>query len=99
MQLCEEGWPSHGNREETLKAYWAEQAFLTTKDGLLLKGTRLVIPSAMRNYVLARLNEGHQGVVKFRERAQQLVWWPGLSQQLNDLVLNCRTCCKERQNN
>uniref|UniRef100_A0A3B1ISF7 Gypsy retrotransposon integrase-like protein 1 n=1 Tax=Astyanax mexicanus TaxID=7994 RepID=A0A3B1ISF7_ASTMX len=47
---------------------------------------------------LAKLHEGHQGVVKCRERARQSVWWPGLSQQLNELVLNCRTCIKERTN-
>ncbi len=52
----------------------------------------------MRNDVLAKLHEGHQGVVKCRERAQQSVWWPGLSQQLNELVRNCRACCQERQN-
>jgi transposase InsO family protein len=52
----------------------------------------------MRNDVLVKLHEGHQGVVKCRERAQQSVWWPGLSQQLNEVVLNCRACCQERQN-
>ncbi|XP_034075852.1 uncharacterized protein K02A2.6-like [Gymnodraco acuticeps] len=98
MQLCEEKWPAHSNSEPAIKLYWAEQAFITVKDGLLLKGDRLVIPAIMRNYVLARLHEGHQGVVKCRERARQSVWWPGLSQQLNELVLNCRTCSKERQN-
>ncbi|KAL7830876.1 hypothetical protein SRHO_G00303780 [Serrasalmus rhombeus] len=51
----------------------------------------------MRNDVLAKL-QGHQGVVKCREQARQSVWWPGLSQQLNKLVLNCRACCQERQN-
>ncbi|XP_061920402.1 uncharacterized protein K02A2.6-like [Entelurus aequoreus] len=98
MQLCAEGWPAHGSKEPALRLYWAEQAFLTVQDGVLLKGHRLVIPSTMRNYVLAKLHEGHQGVVKCRQRARQSVWWPGLSQQLNELVLNCRTCCKERQN-
>lgn len=68
------------------------------KDGLLLKDTRLVIPSAMRNDVLAKLHEGHQGVVKCKEPARQSVWWLGLSQQVNELVLNCRTCIGERQN-
>lgn len=48
----------------------------------MLKGTRLVIPSALRNDI----HEGHQGIVKCRERASQRVWWPGLSQQLNELV-------------
>ncbi|KAK0136800.1 hypothetical protein N1851_027011 [Merluccius polli] len=98
MQLCAEGWLTHGSKEPALRLYSAEQAFLTVQDGVLLKGHRLVIPSTMRNDVLAKLHEGHQGVVKCRQRARQSVWWPGLSQQLNELVLNCRTCCKERQN-
>ena len=68
---------------EVLTLHWAEGAFLTVHDGLLLKRTRLVIPYAMRNEVLAKLHEGHQGVEKCQERARQSVWWPGLSQQLN----------------
>ena len=98
MQLCSEGWPAHGINEPALKLYWSERTLLTVQHGLLLKGQRLVIPSTMRNYVLVKLHEGHQGVVKCRERAQQSVWWPGLSQQLNEVVLNCRACCQERQN-
>uniref|UniRef100_A0A8C6PID5 Gypsy retrotransposon integrase-like protein 1 n=1 Tax=Nothobranchius furzeri TaxID=105023 RepID=A0A8C6PID5_NOTFU len=98
MQLCTEGWPTHGVTEPTLKLYWSERAFLTVQDGLLPKGQRLVIPAVMRNDLLSRLHMGHQGVVKCRERARQSVWWPGLSQQLNELVLTCRTCCQERQN-
>ena len=31
-----------------------------------------------------------------RERAQRAVWWPGLSRQLEELVRNCSTCCRER---
>lgn len=37
-------------------------------------------------------------MVKCRERARQSMWWPGLSQQINKLVLNCRVCIKERTN-
>lgn len=55
-------------------------------DGLLLKGTRLVIPSTLRNDVLAKLHEGHQGIVKCKARARQSVWWPGLSQQVSEMV-------------
>ncbi|KAK0156520.1 hypothetical protein N1851_000189 [Merluccius polli] len=62
MTLCTEGWPAHAKQEPALKNYWPERAMLTEKDGLLLKDTRLVIPAAMRNDVLAKLHEGHQGV-------------------------------------
>ncbi|KAL6455474.1 hypothetical protein MHYP_G00361030 [Metynnis hypsauchen] len=71
MQLCAEGWPAHGINEPALKLYWTERALLTVQDGLLLKGQRLVIPSTMRNDVLNKLHEGHQGEVKCRERARQ----------------------------
>ncbi|KAJ8369344.1 hypothetical protein SKAU_G00093720 [Synaphobranchus kaupii] len=48
--------------------------------------------------VLAKLHEGHQGMVKHRERARLSVWCPGLNQQLNEMVLRCRTSIQERQN-
>lgn len=98
MKLCVEGWTEHSRRDPILKRYWAERALLTVQDDLLLRGTRLVIPAAMRNGVLSKLHEGHLGLVKCRERARQSVWWPGLSNQLKELVLNCRTCLKERLN-
>lgn len=81
-----------------IKNDWPERATLTVKDGLLLKGTRLVIPSALRNDVLAKLHEGHLGIVKCKARARESVWWTGLSQQVNDMVLRCRTCIQERYN-
>ena len=81
-----------------LRKYWPDRAVLTVHDGLLLRGTRLVIPSALRGDVLQRLHEGHMGVTKCRNRAKQTVWWPGLSSQLNDMVLKCKTCIQERRN-
>ncbi|KAI4878431.1 hypothetical protein NFI96_003729 [Prochilodus magdalenae] len=98
MGMCQDGWPEFSCSTGPEKQYWKECAFLTVHDVLLLKGTRLVIPSALRNDILAKLHEGHQGVVKCRERARPSVWWPGLSQQLHEPVLNCRTCIAERTN-
>ncbi|KAL1265233.1 hypothetical protein QQF64_003260 [Cirrhinus molitorella] len=98
MKLCMEGWTERSKSDPILKRYWAERAVLTMQDGLLLRGTRLVIPASMRSSVLNKLHEGHLGLVKCRERARQSVWWPGLSHQLKEIVHNCRTCLKERQN-
>lgn len=98
MKLCVEGWSEQSKSDPVQKLYWAERALLTVQDDLLLRGTRLVIPAAMRNSVLSKLHEGHLGLVKCREQARQSLWWPGLSHQLKEVLLNCRTCLKERQN-
>lgn len=98
MKMCADGWPDHAKQEPLLKDFWPEQATLTVEEGLLLKDTRLVIPAAMRNDVLNRLHEGHQGVVKCKARARETVWWPGLGQHITEMVLKCRTCLPERRN-
>ena len=98
MKYCTDGWPDKSLLQGELRKYWPDRAVLTVHDGLLLRGTRLVIPSALRGDVLQRLHEGHMGVTKCRNRAKQTVWWPGLSSQLNDMVLKCKTCIQERRN-
>lgn len=46
--------------------------------------------------ILNQLREGHQGIVKCRERARQAVWWPGLCRELEEIVQGCLECCKSR---
>lgn len=98
MKYCIEGWPDRSRLDALVRPYWTERAVLSTHNGLLLRGTRLVIPSVMRNRVLEKIHEGHQGIVKCRERAKQSVWWRGLSSQIGELVLKCTACVKERAN-
>lgn len=98
MRYCVEGWPDRNQLQGPVKHYWHERAALSVHNGLLLRGSRLVIPANMRDDVLEKIHEGHQGVVKCRERASQTVWWPGLSNQIRELVLKCRECIKERVN-
>ena len=68
------------------------------QQGLLMKGSRLVIPISMRLDILDRLHEGHQGITRCREKAKTSVWWPGLSKQLEELVRRCSVCARERPN-
>ena len=76
--------------------FHAVSSQLSVEDGLLMRGSRIVIPSDLRQDMLHRIHDGHQGIVKCRERAHHSVWWPGLSAQLEDLVHNCPVCVKER---
>lgn len=67
-------------------------------DGILMRGSRIVIPKALQEEMLQRIHtSGHQGITKCRERARQSVWWPGLSTQLEEVVKACKTCCIHQQ--
>ncbi|KAJ8355042.1 hypothetical protein SKAU_G00226090 [Synaphobranchus kaupii] len=52
MEYCTDGWPDKSQLQGELRHYWADRAVLTVHDGLLLRGTRLVIPSALQGDVL-----------------------------------------------
>ena len=92
---CLEGWPDKFRLNDALKPYWSARGELTTAHGILLKSTRVVVPSAIKLQVLDKIHEGHQGIVKCRERAKTSVWWPGLSREVQDMVENCKVFAKD----
>uniref|UniRef100_A0A1A8V0X7 Gypsy retrotransposon integrase-like protein 1 n=1 Tax=Nothobranchius furzeri TaxID=105023 RepID=A0A1A8V0X7_NOTFU len=94
---CKNGWPDKLKIPGPCFPYHQHAGDLTVENDLLLKGMRIVIPKRLQKDVLTRLHTGHQGIVKSRERAKQSVWWPGLSSQLQQLVADCETCAKVRQ--
>lgn len=87
------GWPNYLSDVEThLKPYWQGNTDITLMDNLLLYNQRIVIPICERSEILKRIHTGHLGIHKCRERARQSVWWPGISQEIAEMVKNCRTC-------
>ena len=44
----------------------------------------------LRSRVLELAHEGHQGIVKIKERLRSKVWWPGVD---NVAERKCRECC------
>jgi len=92
ISYCRDGWPEKSKLDEQLRPYWTMQGEFTVHDNLLFKGTRIVIPHSLQNEILNRVHDGHQGIVKCRERARLSVWWLGLSSQLEDVVKNYQKC-------
>ena len=97
-QYCFEGWPEKHMLSTAIKPYWSDRGQLTIVQNILLKSSRVVIPSSMGLEVLDKIHKGHQGITKCRERAKQAVWWPGLSKQIQDMVENCRVCLQHKVN-
>ena len=94
LSYVQNGWPTKHELPSLLKPYWQHQNELTLVQGLLLRGTRIVIPSDLQLEMRERLHQGHQGIVRTRARARQSVWWPGL--QIEDMIKFCTVCVREQ---
>ena len=68
------------------RPYWTFREHLSVADGFVLKGQRVVIPQALRQNVLNDLHAAHQGLTRTKSRARQIVFWPGLSHDIDHLV-------------
>ena len=47
-----------------------------------------------REQILQQIHEGHLGLNKCQMHAKETVYWPGLNDQLEQLILNCQLCLK-----
>ena len=72
--------------------YWEFKGHLTSTDGVVLYKDRIVIPVALRGRIIENLHSAHQGVSGMLSRAQTIVFWPGITVDIEDARKNCRVC-------
>ena len=90
-----QGWPKSIKQvPPVLQLFWTFREELTVEDGLILKGTRIVIPTKQQEAILKLIHKGHLGLNKCKLQAKETVYWPRLNDQLEDLVINCELCLK-----
>ena len=93
-KFTQEGWPS--DSDETLKPYEQRQLELSTQDGCLIWGGRVVIPPQARQAILLELHTGHLGVNRMKALARNIVWWPGIDRAIEERVQQCSLCQTQR---
>ena len=42
--------------------------------------------------VLQELHQSHIGIVRMKATARSYLWWPGLDQEIEELVKGCTQC-------
>jgi hypothetical protein len=75
-----------------LRPFWQVRSQLYIDGDLILVGPRVVIPVSLRQEVLRRLLQMHQGATKIRQRARQSVYWPSIDNDIVMAVKSCPTC-------
>ena len=63
-------------------------------NGLLLRNERIIVPTTMHQEMRTKIHAGHLGIEK--SRAREVLFWPGMSTKITDMIGNCSICLEYR---
>ena len=88
-----DGWPdARQGVSFNLRPYWDSRSELSVMDGILYKGMRIVVPPTLRPRMLNLIHESHLGIVKCKQRAREVLYWPSMNADIEQTVQNCSKC-------
>lgn len=94
------GWPEcRRDCPPQIIEFWNHRDELSVTNGILLKGTKVLIPCSLRAKILECIHIGHMRIEKSLQRAHTSVFWPKISSDITELVSNCNVCLKHRYSN
>lgn len=65
---------------------------LSVVDGILFKGSKIVVPQTLQDNMLVRIHEGHLGMEKSKRRAKAVLYWPNMGADIERSIGACETC-------
>ncbi len=71
---------------------------LSVQNGVVYRGTQIVIPAAMQKEIL-QLVHSNQGIQASLSKARTSLYWPGMSAAIKDIVQNCGICADHQCQN
>jgi hypothetical protein len=92
-QMIKQGWTDNKQQVPvTVREYRPYRDELTVHDGLLFRGTRVIIPQAMCAEIIIRSHEAHQGIEATQQYAKDIIYWPQINKQFEEACRQCDTC-------
>jgi len=95
MTLISAGWPNDKLQSPLcVREYWPYRDELSTQNGLVFRGTRIIIPHSVRTEMTARAHCSHLGIQYTINTARDIMYWPRMTADLTEAVQRCETCLK-----
>lgn len=94
------GWPdSQADIPADIREFATFADELAECDELIYKGQRVVVPRGARAEILTRIHASHIGINGCIRRAQEAVFYPGLTADIKKVVSECAICQAVQQAN
>ena len=92
------GWPDERKQVDAeIRPYWDSRDELCVIDSIIFKGDRVVVPKNMQALLLTRIHSSHLGIVKCKQLARDVVYWPNMNKQIEEMIGKCSLCQENRR--
>ena len=87
MTLISAGWPDDKlHTPLCVREYWPFRDELSTQNGLVFRGTRIIIPHSMRTEMTAQAHRSHLRIQYTINTARDIMYWPRMTADLTEAV-------------
>ena len=86
------GWPEKPQVPKELFPYYTHRSEITYHEGILLKNQRIIVPTTLRSEMKSIIHQGHCRLENSKKRARQVLFWPLINSEIEDMIKNCPTC-------
>ena len=73
-------------------AFKAISSELCVANDIVLRGTRIALPKALRSQAIKVAHEEHAGVTRCKHRLRSKLWWPGIDKDIETHIKSCHPC-------
>uniref|UniRef100_A0A8K9X092 Gypsy retrotransposon integrase-like protein 1 n=1 Tax=Oncorhynchus mykiss TaxID=8022 RepID=A0A8K9X092_ONCMY len=99
-KVIQDGWPDERRKcPQSVSEFWNHRDELSQINGIIFKGEKIIIPTSLREEILTKIHAGHTGMEKCKQRARDILFWPGMCKQIEDIVGKCAICLERRPSN
>ena len=77
---------------EGISRYGKVRSELTYKNGIVLRGQRIVLPQTLRSRAIMLAHASHMGMTRTKQYIRSKLWWPGLDDDIEGVVKTCGIC-------
>jgi transposase InsO family protein len=92
-EMIQKGWPNERKQvPENLLPFFSCRDEFTVKNGVMMRGERVIIPENMKKEMKKRVHTGHMGINSCVRLAKDVMYWPRMTSEIRQYVEACSTC-------
>ncbi|KAK2564593.1 Retrovirus-related Pol polyprotein from transposon 17.6 [Acropora cervicornis] len=81
--------------QTAIKQATESDATLRDLKTVIREGERRVIPASVKDEMLAKIHASHIGIQGSLRRAREVIYWPGMNEDVEDYVSKCTVCSSQ----